>query len=53
MLYNYVSQGHLLLATPLLKASLHDTATVLVSADLLAVAHASIEDELGVGGPQL
>ena len=43
-----VCEGHLLRSAALLEAALHHTAPVLVGSDLLAMLHASIEDELCV-----
>ena len=45
---NDVCEGKLLVAESLLEAPLHDTATMFVRANLVAVGHASLEDELGV-----
>lgn len=47
VVYNNVCEGQLLLFSALLEASLHDTAAVLVRADLDAMVHACIENKLG------
>ena len=45
---NDLGKGHLLRVETLLKTSLHHTASVLVSTDLVTADHAGLEDEVGV-----
>mmetsp|Transcript_20253 Transcript_20253/g.27379 ORF Transcript_20253/g.27379 Transcript_20253/m.27379 type:complete len:204 (-) Transcript_20253:1684-2295(-) len=50
---NNISKLELLRDEALLKAALHNAAAVLVGANLVAVVHAGLEDELRVGGEGL
>jgi len=50
---DYISEGKLLGVEALLKASLHYATSVLIGANLIAVSHASVKDELRVHGKVL
>ena len=45
---NDFGKGNFLRNEALFEASLHDTAAVLVTSNLIATDHASVEDEVGV-----
>ena len=50
---NDICEGQLLRDKALFKAALHNTAAMLVRSDLIAISHASLVDELGVGSEGL